>query len=212
VPPRYSSKRVNAQIVVDNTPPTITITTPANNAVYVLNQVVKASYGCTDASPLASGSPTGTVPSGSNIDTASVGVKTFTVTCTDVAGNVSTTSVTYTVVSYNASVQQPINADGSSVFNASRGVIPVKFSLTLNGAATCALPPATIVVTRTAGGTLGAIDESTYDLAADSGANFRISGCQYIYNLPSKSLGPGTYEVDIIISGAVVGSGVFALK
>src|SRR6202030_3167748 len=75
VPPCYSTKLFNAQIVVDNTPPTITITTPANNAVYVLNQVVKASYGCTDASPLASGSPTGTVPSGSNIDTASVGVK-----------------------------------------------------------------------------------------------------------------------------------------
>jgi hypothetical protein len=116
------------------------------------------------------------------------------------------------VVPYNAFVQQPINADASSVFSAKRGVVPVKFALTMNNAATCALPAATIALARTAGGTLGSIDESLYDMAADNGSNFRISGCQYIYNLAAKTLGPGTYQVDIIISGAVVGSGVFALK
>ena len=31
-------------------------------------------------------------------------------------------------------------------------LFPVKFTLTLNGVATCNLPPATIAVTRTAGG------------------------------------------------------------
>jgi hypothetical protein len=58
----------------------------------------------------------------------------------------------------------------------------------------------------------GTVDESTYLQAADSGANFRISGCQYIYNLAAKSLGVGVYRVDITINGAVVGNGVFALK
>ena len=33
------------------------------------------------------------------------------------------------VVTYHAYVQKPINPDGSSLFNASRGVIPVKFRL-----------------------------------------------------------------------------------
>jgi hypothetical protein len=33
----------------------------------------------------------------------------------------------------------------TSVFNVRRGIVPVKFSLTLGGAATCDLPPATIV-------------------------------------------------------------------
>jgi hypothetical protein len=113
---------------------------------------------------------------------------------------------------YSASVQQPINPDGSSTFKANKGVIPVKFSLTLNGAATCTLPAATIVVTRTAGGTPGAVDESIYLLAADSGSNFRNSGCQYVYNLAASSLGVGTYRVDIIINGVVVGHGVFALQ
>jgi hypothetical protein len=113
---------------------------------------------------------------------------------------------------YSASVQQPINPDGSSTFNARRGVIPVKFTLTQNNVATCALVPATIALTRIAVATAGAIDESTYLLAADNGSNFRITGCQYIYNLPSSSLAAGTYRVDIIINGVVVGSGFFAIK
>ena len=114
--------------------------------------------------------------------------------------------------SYAAQIQPPINADGTSVFNSRRGVVPVKFSLTLGGVATCDLPPATITVTRTAGGAIGPIDESLYGGSADTGSNFRIDSCQYVYNLSSGALGPGTYRVDISIGGSVVGSGTFGLK
>ncbi len=113
---------------------------------------------------------------------------------------------------YAGQVQQPINADGSSVFSVRRGVVPVKFILTQGGVATCALPPATIAVTRTAGGATGAIDESVYSGSADAGSNFRIDNCQYVYNLSASALGVGTYRVDILIDGQVVGSGIFQLK
>jgi predicted outer membrane repeat protein len=113
---------------------------------------------------------------------------------------------------YAGQVQQPINADGSSVFSVRRGVVPVKFTLTQGGVATCALPAATIALTRTAGGTTGQIDESVYSGSADTGSNFRISNCQYIYNLSANALGVGTYRVDIKINGTVVGSGIFQLK
>ena len=93
---------------------------------------------------------------------------------------------TPTPTPYAAQIQQPIDADGSSVFNVRRGVVPVKFTLTLDGAPTCDLPPATIAVTRTAGGTVGPIDESLYGGPADTGSNFRIDSCQYIYNLSAS--------------------------
>src|SRR5439155_1711613 len=96
---------------------------------------------------------------------------------------------------YAAQVQQPINADGTSVFSVRRGVVPVKFTLTQGGVATCTLPPATIAATRTSGGATGAIDESVYTGSADTGSNFRISNCQYIYNLSASALGVGTYCV-----------------
>ena len=98
------------------------------------------------------------------------------------------------------------------MFSVKRGVVPVKFTLTQGGNPTCALPPATIALTRTAGGTTGAIDESVYTGSADIGSNFRIDSCQYVYNLSASALGPGTYRVDIKINGEVVGSATFKLK
>jgi hypothetical protein len=109
--------------------------------------------------------------------------------------------------------QPPINADGTSIFNVRRGVVPVKFRLTdCGGQPTCDLPPATIAVTRTGGGVIGEINESVYSGPADSGPNFRTLGCQYHYNLTSSALGVGTYRVDILIDGQVVGSATFRLE
>jgi hypothetical protein len=113
---------------------------------------------------------------------------------------------------YKALVQPPINGDDTSVFKANRGVIPVRFTLTQNNVSTCTLPAATISVTRTAGRSLGFIDESAYLTNADDGSNFRIAGCQYAYNLAASSLGVGTYRIDISINGIMVGHAVFALK
>ena len=124
----------------------------------------------------------------------------------------STTLTVTSTPSYTARIQPPITADGTSVFKANRGVIPVKFTLTQDGVATCALPAATIAVTRTSGGTTGAIDESVYVMAADNGSNFRIASCQYVYNLSASALGVGTYRADIMINGAVVGNAIFQLK
>ena len=98
------------------------------------------------------------------------------------------------------------------MFNAKRGVVPVKFALTLDGVPTCDLPPATIAVYRMSTGSNQEIDESVYSGNADTGSNFRIDSCQYIYNLNSRALGIGTYRVDILINGQVVGNAVFALN
>jgi probable HAF family extracellular repeat protein len=115
---------------------------------------------------------------------------------------------------YKAFVRQPINADGSSVFSAKRGIVKVKFTLTQYDMPTCTLSPATIAITRAAGGTLVSVDESTYSTRADSGSNFRIdpTACQYVYNLAASRLGIGTYRVDISINGIMIGHAVFALK
>ncbi|HVC20446.1 MAG TPA: HYR domain-containing protein, partial [Vicinamibacterales bacterium] len=82
--------------VRDTIPPTIVITSPTGTT-YGLMQTVASAYTCADT---GSGVATcaGPVPSGSPLDTSTPGAHTFTVTATDVAGNASTASVTYTVV------------------------------------------------------------------------------------------------------------------
>ncbi len=114
--------------------------------------------------------------------------------------------------SYSGQVQPPINTDGTSTFSIRRGIVPIRFTLTRGGVATCDLPSATIAVTRTAGGVAGQVNESVYSGNADTGSNFRIDSCQYVYNLNSRALGAGTYRVDMLIDGQVVGSAVFALN
>ena len=126
--------------------------------------------------------------------------------------NADKTFKTYVSPGLNASIRQPINADGSSNFKAGRGVIPVKFELSANGSPTCALPPATIALSRTSGADPGPINEATYLMAADSGSSFRVTECQYLYNLNAKSLGAGTYRVEILIDGQSVGGASFDLR
>ena len=88
----------------------------------------------------------------------------------------------------------------------------MKFTLSENGTPTCTLPQATITITRTGGGVIGEVNESIYTMPADSGSNFRIDSCQYIYNVNSAALGVGIYRVDIKINAQVVGSATFELK
>ena len=80
---------------VDRKAPSITITSPVSQ-VYLLHKAVGASYSCSDGGSGVA-SCTGTVGNGANIDTGSIGTKTFTVTATDAVGNSATQTVTYTV-------------------------------------------------------------------------------------------------------------------
>jgi len=81
---------------VDRKPPSIVIETPTAGVAYVFNSAVAANYSCSD---LGSGVAlcTGSAPNGSNINTGSLGQKTFKVSGTDNFGYTSTNSVQYFV-------------------------------------------------------------------------------------------------------------------
>ena len=81
---------------IDLKPPRIVLTAPPDGAVYQLNDVVNATFGCQEA---GSGlvSCTGTAANGTAIDTSSPGTKTFVVSAADAVGNTSSTTVSYEV-------------------------------------------------------------------------------------------------------------------
>jgi hypothetical protein len=109
-------------VPIDATNPTISITRPASTT-YNLNQVVTASYSCSD---VGSGVATcsGTKANGQSIDTSSIGAKTFTVNSTDNAGNSATKSVTY-FVGYNVCLLY----DPAQPFRLTTSTIPLKLEL-----------------------------------------------------------------------------------
>ncbi len=115
----------------DTTPPTITLTTPAEGAVYLLGQTVNADYACQDevgGSGLAS--CVGNVPNGSPIDTGSIGAKTFTVKAADNAGNTASVTHTYRVIYNFTGFTSPV--DNPSVMNIAKAgqTIPLKWRIT----------------------------------------------------------------------------------
>jgi hypothetical protein len=94
-------------VSIDKTPPIITINFPVNCAHYIVNEDIHADWTTSDSlSGIATQS--GTVPTGSAIDTATIGSKQFTVTATDMAGNQNTKTVSYTVDSQADATKETI--------------------------------------------------------------------------------------------------------
>ncbi|MCB9079663.1 MAG: YncE family protein [Anaerolineaceae bacterium] len=114
--------------ITDTTPPVITIASPADGAAFGLNEMAAADYNCTDAdSGVAACS--GPVPSGSNIDTGSVGAQVFTVNAADNAGNTASLNHTYNVIHNFSGFFPPVDNPPALNRVKAGSAVPVKFSL-----------------------------------------------------------------------------------
>ena len=124
-----ASKTVN-YTVADVTAPAITVTSPAEGAVYTLGEQVVADYSCADeANGSGLASCVGSVPDGAALDTSAVGPKTFEVSTTDKAGNQASKSVGYSVIYDFDGFFSPLeNPPSVNRWKAGRPV-PVRFSL-----------------------------------------------------------------------------------
>jgi streptogramin lyase len=89
------TKRIG-RVEVDSTDPTVTLTTPAEDAEYTQGEEVVADFSCDDESELSS--CVGDLEDGAAVDTSTLGEASFTVTATDSAGNVTSVTHSYTVV------------------------------------------------------------------------------------------------------------------
>lgn len=128
----------------DTIDPTITITSPTATT-YLLNQSVAADYACSDAGGVTTCS--GPVLDGAQIDTASVGSKSFTVDAEDNAGNTASATVSYSVRAGFAGFQQPIDNSALNVAKAGKAV-PVKWRIVdADGTPVTSWPTATLTAT-----------------------------------------------------------------
>ena len=91
----------------------------------LLNASASATTAASDGESGLAADPSGTTA----IDTSTVGAKTITKTATDNVGHTVTKSCTTQVQYMYGGLQQPVNADGSSIFKLGSAV-PVKFHLT----------------------------------------------------------------------------------
>jgi hypothetical protein len=84
--------------IIDQTAPTVTITTPAEGAVYTQGRPVPAAFSCADQGGAGVASCVGSTANGANLDTSTPGTFTLTVTARDAAGNETVATRSYTVI------------------------------------------------------------------------------------------------------------------
>ncbi len=155
---------------------------------------------CASATGLTSGS------------TFPLGTTTVTCTATDKAGNTASGSFTVTVTYSWSGLLQPVNSDGSSIFKLG-STVPVKFKLT-NGSAGITNATAKVYYAKVSNGVAGSELEGTSIAAADSGNTFRYDATndQYIFNLGTKGLSEGTYQLRIDLGDGVLRTVNISLK
>jgi YVTN family beta-propeller protein len=182
---------------VDKKAPTIVITTPTS-AFYVLNQSVAASFTCQDG---GSGVSTcdGSVPTGSNIDTSSVGSKTFTVSATDNVAN----STIPQLVSYNVGYAVNVLYDQTKAVK-SGSTIPIKIELVdalghnMSSSAVIVHAVSLVQISTTASDTINDAGSSNPDVNFRFDSSLSVGG-GYIFNLKTTGLPTGTYRLGFTV-------------
>ncbi len=195
--------------VVDVTAPTVS--SPHGGVEYKLGQPVEALFACTDED---GGSGLAACAGPATLDTSSIGTRSFEVTATDRAGNIRTETISYRVVYAYGEIRQPINADGSSVFKAG-STVPVKFRVTDFAGQPITAATATLSTVRSYG-TDGLQLDAEQEASTQGGANvdnlFRPSAGQYVYNLSTRGMAPGSYQLFIRLDDGKQYTAVFSLR
>jgi hypothetical protein len=104
----------------------------------------------------------------------------------------------------------PINASGNSVFKLG-STVPVKFRLTGSSAA-ISNGVFRLYGSKISNGVAGEEQEVTSTSNADTGNTFRYSDGQYIFNLSTKPLSEGTWQLRIDLGDGVLRTINIALK
>ncbi len=199
-------------INIDKTPPVITLTVPADGGSYLLHAAVIVNWSATD-SISAIETASGTTPSGALLDTADPGDHSFSVSACDLAGNTAEKSAVYHVRYLYSGVLPPVNLDGRSVFKLG-STIPVKIQLRDAAGANVTNAQVTLSVAKLSNGVWGDELEAVSTSAATTGNLFRydVSGSLYIFNLSTKPLSTGTWQMRIMMDDGSLDVIQFSLR
>jgi hypothetical protein len=198
----------------DITPPVLTM--PVLSSSYLLNSNVTFTFAATDAqsgvaSMLATlnGVP---ITSGSTVTLTHLGMNTFTLTATDNNANTATQSLSFSVLYDFGGFLPPIPKDSTGVFKKG-GTLPVSFQLSDVNGTLVSTAVATLTVQMMSGSVpVGSPIDATAPGNSDVGNLFRYDGQKYLYNLGTKPLSTGTWQVQVRLDDGTVHSVAIATK
>jgi hypothetical protein len=112
----------------------------------------------------------------------------------DKVGNLGVGEFKINVVYLFGGFLPPIKADGAGIYQQGR-TLPVKFSITDKAGNLIPTATASLILLKVSGGVAGAEEIPISTSATNGGNGFRynVSERQYVYNLSTDSLAPGTW-------------------
>jgi hypothetical protein len=178
----------------DATAPTVSFDTCPGDVL--LNEPVSLGWTASDATSGIDGATSGT----KTVDTSTVGSHSVSITVYDLAGNSGLDTCTVNVIYKCTSFLQPIDAGGRSIFKFG-STVPIKFQCTdyYN-----VYIPTIVANLKTAfidDDVAGSDIEAVSTAAATTGSLFRYdpTSNQYIFNLNTKKLDKGTWQLKAIL-------------
>jgi hypothetical protein len=209
-----NSASATRTINLDKTAPTLTM--PVLAASYTYNASLTLSFGASDAlSGLKASSATfngAPVTSGTSFTLNHPGTNTFTLNAMDIADNTASRTATFSVLYRFAGFLPPVANDGSGVFKLG-STVPVKFPLSDANGASVSTAIAELTLQMLSGGVpVGTPIDATPPGSADVGNRFRYDGSQYVYNLSTKGLAAGAWQLQVHLDDETVHTVVVGLK
>ena len=188
--------------VEDTTAPNLTVSA-AKTATATSASGAVVTYTAPTAKDIVDGAVAASCDKASG-STFALGSTTVVCTAKDAAGNIGTESFTVTVTAAWSNVLQPVNADGSSIFKLG-STVPVKFQLTGASAGISNLS-GRLYLQRTGAGATGTVLEAISTSNATTGNLFRYDATsnQYVFNLGTKTLSAGTYQLRVDLGDGVL--------
>jgi hypothetical protein len=163
------------------------------------------------ASDICDGNLTSSIVVTGSVNTAAIGSYVITYKATDAAGNTGSATRTVKVIYDWTNLEQPINLDGSSIFKLGR-TVPCKFDL-LGCSSTKTNLVAKLYLAKISNNIVGTEIEPESTSNADTGNIFRNNGPgSYIYNLSTKGLSAGTWQMRIDLGDGETHIVYFSIK
>lgn len=192
-----NSSQTEINFAIDKTSPELMLSGIKDGDAVKLNQKVTITWAYRDT---GSGLDTvyGSIESGALLDTSKVGAHKLTFSAVDKAGNKKEVSVTYMVQYDYSGLLQPISSKGTSVFKAG-STVTVKFAMRdFNGAYVTDAKAKLYLAKVTKGDVVEEFKAVSTSAASDEN-NFRYDTVnnQYIFNLNTKNLQPGIYQLRV---------------
>jgi Tol biopolymer transport system component len=200
----HVSSATELAVQVDSHAPALQLECPPS---VLLHGTASVTVTAADGESGLASDPTGVIP----MDTSHVGTQVIERTATDHVGHARTERCEVPVRYGYSGLLQPVNPDGSSVFKLG-STVPLKMDLADAGGTAVTAAVASVELAKVSTTVEGTSVEEVVNATPTNGKAFIYNGGHYQYNLATKPLSVGTWQIRVVLDDGAVHRTTISLR